>query len=99
MLIDTERDRSTSKNDSNKDDLAGNACIDQSGLGRRGSGVTGKSETGSSIELLRRGPASRHQKDVGLLGEAGRDPNIIQIVTDRLVRADSTGASYTEASM
>lgn len=96
MLIDTERNRSTSKNDSNKDDLAGDACIDQSGFARRGSG---KSQTGSSIEFLRRGPAGRHQKDVGVLEEAGRDLNVTQIVADRLVRADPTGASYAEASV
>ena len=94
MLIGTERARSTFENDSNKDDLAGDAWIDQSGFVKRGSGATSNLETDSSIEFLRRGPAGGYQEDVGVPGEAGCNLNVIQVIIDRLVFADSTGTSY-----
>lgn len=93
MLVDVQRARPTSENDSTKDDLAGDACIDQSRLVRRGSGAAGNRQTGSSIELLRRGPPGGHQEDVGAFNEAGQSVNVSQIVADHLVLAAPTRAT------
>jgi len=87
------RVRSTSENDSDKDDLADDARLDQSGLARRGSGVAGSLQADSSIELLGRRTASRHQEDVRVYAEAGPSADVGQsVVTDRPVLAGSTGA-------
>lgn len=47
------------KNDSTKDDLPGDASIEQSRF-QRGPGATSDFEAGASIELLRRCLAGRH---------------------------------------
>lgn len=71
-------DRAEYENDSTKDDVAGDACIDQPGLVERGSGVAaGYPETDSSFELLRRRATGGHQEDTGgTVGEARRGADV-----------------------
>lgn len=90
MLVDPQRVQQRSENDSTKDDLAGDACIDQSRLVRRGSGAAGNRQADSSIELLRRSPPGGHPEDVGAFDEAGQSVNVKQVAVDPLVLAAPT---------